>query len=125
MLLYIAATPRVVRVVIMVERAEEGKELLVQCLVYYLSEVLTLSKKNYPHYQKVTYGVYMAARKLKHYFEEYPITVVSTTPLSEIIRCKDATGRVAKWEIELAAHTIQYKPRTTIKSHIIADFFAE
>jgi hypothetical protein len=50
MLLYIAATPRVVRVVIMVERTMEGKELPVQCPVYYLSEVLTLSKQNYPHY---------------------------------------------------------------------------
>jgi hypothetical protein len=93
--------------------------------VYYLSEVLTLSKQNYPHYQKVMYGVYMAARKLKHYFEEHPITVVSTTLLSEIIGCKDATGRVAKWAIELSAHTIQYKPRMMIKSQILADFFAD
>jgi hypothetical protein len=69
MLIYIVATPRVVSVVIVVERIEEGKELLVQRPVYYLSEVLTLSKQNYPHYQKVTHGVYMAARKLKHYFE--------------------------------------------------------
>jgi hypothetical protein len=92
--------------------------------VYYLSEVLTLSKQKYLHYQKVAYGVYMAAKKLKHYFEEHPITVVSTTPLSEIIGCKDMSGRVAKWAIELAAHTIQYKPRTMIKSQIIADFFA-
>jgi hypothetical protein len=114
MLLYIVATPRVISVVIMIEHTEEGKELSVQRPVYYLSEVLTLSKQNYLHYQKVTYGVYMAARKLKHYFEEHPITVVSTTPLLEIIGCKDATGRVAKWAIELAAHTIQYKPRMTI-----------
>jgi hypothetical protein len=125
MLLYIAATPRVISIVIVVERTEEGKELPVQRPVYYLSEVLTLSKQNYPHYQKVAYGVYMVAKKLKHYFEEHPITVVSTTPLSEIIRCKGASGRVAKWAIELAAHTIQYKPRTTIKSQIIADFFAD
>jgi hypothetical protein len=125
MLLYIAATPRVISVVIVVERTEEGKELPVQRPVYYLSEVLTLSKQNYPHYQKVAYGVYMAAKKLKHYFEEHPITVVSTTPLSEIIRCKDASGRVAKWAIELTAHTIQYKPRMTIKSQIIADFFTD
>jgi hypothetical protein len=125
MLLYIAATPRVISVVIMVECTEEGKELPVQRPVYYLSKVLNLSKQNYLHYQKVAYGVYMAARKLKHYFEEHPITVVSTTPLSEIIGCKDATGRVAKWAIELASHTIQYKPRTTIKSQIIADFFAD
>jgi ribonuclease HI len=32
---------------------------------------------------------------------------------------------VAKRAIELTAHTIQYKPRTTIKSQIIADFFAD
>jgi hypothetical protein len=106
MLLYIAVTPQVISVVIVVERIEEGKELPVQRPVYYLSEVLTLSKQNYPHYQKVVYGVYMAAKKLKHYFEEHPITVVSTTPLSEIIGCKDMSGRVAKWAIKLAAHTI-------------------
>jgi hypothetical protein len=93
--------------------------------VYYLSEVLTLSKQNYLHYQKVAYGVYMAVTKLKDYFEEHPITVVSTTPLSDIIGCTDATGRVAKWVIELAAQTIQYKPKTMIKSQIIADFFAD
>jgi hypothetical protein len=125
MLLYIAATPWVISVVIVVERTKEGKELLIQRPVCYLSEVLTLSKQNYPHYQKVAYGVYMAAKKLKHYFEEHPITVVSTTPLSEIIRCKDASRRVAKWAIELVAHTIQYKPRTMIKSQIIANFFAD
>jgi hypothetical protein len=125
MLLYITATLRVVSVVIVVECTKEGKELPVQRPVYYLSEVLTLSKQNYPHYQKVMYGMYMAARKLKHYFEEHPIMVASTTPLSEIIGCKDAPGRVAKWAIELAAHTIQYKPRTTIKSQILADFFAD
>jgi hypothetical protein len=49
-----------------VERTKEGKELPVQHPVYYLSEVLTLSKQNYSHYQKFAYGVYMAARKLKH-----------------------------------------------------------
>jgi hypothetical protein len=125
MLLYIVATPRVISVVIMVECTTEGKELPIQCSVYYLSEVLTLSKKNYPHYQKVAYGVYIAAKKLKHYFEEHPITVASTTPLSEIIGCKDASDRVVKWAIELAAHTIQYKPWMTIKSQIIADFFAD
>jgi hypothetical protein len=124
MLLYIAATLRVVNIVIMVEHAEEGKELPVQCPVYYLSEVLTLSKQNYPYYQKIAYGMYMVARKLKHYFEEHPITVVSTTLLLEIIgqRCY---WQGAKWVIELAAHTIQYKPRMTIKSQILANFFAD
>ena len=74
MLLYIAATNRVVSAVVVVEREEEGKT--VQRPVYYLSEVISLSKQNYPHYQKMTYGVYMAAKKLKHYFQEHPMTVV-------------------------------------------------
>jgi hypothetical protein len=33
----------------------------------------------------VAYGVHMATKKLKHYFDEHTIMVVSTTPLSEII----------------------------------------
>src|SRR3954462_1226019 len=74
MLLYIAATNRVVSAVIVVERVEGGK--LVQRPLYYLSEVLSVSKQNYPHYQKMTYGVCMAAKKLKHYFQEHPIRVI-------------------------------------------------
>jgi hypothetical protein len=116
MLFYIVATNRVVSIVLVVERQEEGKAQLVQCPVYYLSEVLSLSKQNYPHYQKLVYGVYMAAKKLKHYFQEHPLKVVSIAPLSEITGNRDASVRVAKWAIELAAHMVLYEPRTAIKS---------
>jgi hypothetical protein len=53
MLLYMAATNRVVSIVIMVEREEEAQEYDIQRLVYYVSEVLTESKQRYPHYQKL------------------------------------------------------------------------
>ena len=65
MMMYVAATTRVVSVVLVVERLEEGKVQPVQRPAYYLSEVLSLSKQNYPHYQKMCYGVYLAAKKLK------------------------------------------------------------
>ena len=64
----------------------------------------------------------MASRKLKHYFQEHPITVVSSAPLADIIRNREATGRVAKWAIELGLHHISYEPRTSIKSQALADF---
>ena len=51
MLLYVAATNRVVSMVVVVEREEGGKT--VQRPVYYLSEVISMSKQNYPHYQKI------------------------------------------------------------------------
>ena len=50
MMMYIAATNRVVSVVVVVEREQEGKTM--QRPVYYLSEVLSLSKQNYPHTKK-------------------------------------------------------------------------
>jgi hypothetical protein len=123
MLLYIAATNRVVSAVVVVEREEGGKT--VQWPVYYLSEVLSASKQNYPHYQKMTYGVYMAAKKLKHYFQEHPIRVVAEAPILEIISNKDASGRIAKWAIELSPYTPPYDKRDTIKSQVLADFFID
>jgi hypothetical protein len=123
MLLYIAVTNRVVSAVVVVEREEGGKT--VQRPVYYLSEVLSTSKQNYPHYQKMTYGVYMAAKKLKHYFQEHPIRVVAEAPISEIISNKDSGGQIAKWAIELSPYTPQYDKRDTIKSQELADFFID
>ena len=71
------------------------------------------------------YGVYFAAKKLKPYFQEHPITVVCTAPLAEIIGSRDASGRVAKWAIALAPYTIFHQPRTAIKSQALADFLVD
>jgi ribonuclease HI len=125
MLLYIAATNRVISIVIVVERKEEAQEYGVQRPVYYVSEVLTESKQRYPHYQKLAYGVFLASRKLRHYFYDHKITVVSKAPLKDIINNSDATGQVTKWGIELASFDIDYKPRTAIKSQALAEFMAD
>jgi hypothetical protein len=125
MLLYMAATNRVVSIVIVVERKEEAQENNVQRPVYYVSEVLTESKQRYPHYQKLAYEVFLASRKLPHYFYDHKIIVVSKAPLKDIINNSDATGRVAKWGIELASFDIDYKPHTAIKSQALAEFMAD
>ena len=91
LLLYIAATPQVVSTVLVVEREEEGKIHGVQRTIYFLSEVLSPSKQRYPHYQKLAYGVFMSARKLRHYFSAHPIIVVNEAPLSNILNNPEAT----------------------------------
>ena len=50
MLVYVAASERVVSAVMVVKRPEEGKERPVQRPVYYISEVLTESRQWYPQY---------------------------------------------------------------------------
>ena len=57
--------------------------------------------------------------------QEHPITVVSAAPISEIIGSRDASGRVAKWAIELAAYAPQYARRDTIKSQAVVDFLVD
>ena len=65
----------------------------------------------------------MASRKLRHYFQECSITVASE--VNDIINNRDATGRIAKWAIELLPFDITYKPCRAIKSQVLADFVAE
>ena len=67
----------------------------------------------------------MTARKLRHYFQEHPITVVCKSPLSEILNNYNATGRVAKWGVELGPWDITYDPKTAIKAQVLLDFHAE
>jgi ribonuclease HI len=71
------------------------------------------------------YAVILTRRKLRHYFESHPVTVVSSFPLGEIIQCREASGRIAKWAVEIMGETISFTPRKAIKSQVLADFVAE
>ena len=48
--------------------------------------------------------------KLHHYFESHPVTVVTSFPLGEVVHSQDATGRTAKWALELMDQGIAYAP---------------
>jgi hypothetical protein len=125
LLVYIAATSRVVSTAVVVEREEAGHVYKVQHPVYFISEVLNESKTRYPQVQKLLYAVLITSRKLRHYFEYYKIAVVSEFPLGDILRNKEANGRIIKWAVELGTYFIEYRSRPTIKSQALADFVAE
>ena len=67
----------------------------------------------------------MTSRKLHHYFQVHNVKVVSSFPLGNILHNRDANGRVVKWSVELGALSIEFLPRSTIKSQALADFIAE
>jgi hypothetical protein len=96
-----------------------------QAQVYFVSEVLSLSKKNYTELEKVLYDVLMASRKLRHYFQAYHIIVPSSQPLKDIMRNREATGRIGKWAAELNEFSIDYVHRSSIQSQALADFIAD
>jgi hypothetical protein len=125
MLLYIATTNQVVSIVLVIERVEEGKIHGVQCLIYYVTEVLSPAKKRYSHYQKLAYGFFITARRLRHYFQEQPVVVVSEAPLSNILNNPDATGRVSLRGIELYPRDITYEKPKAIKYQILPEFISK
>jgi hypothetical protein len=50
------------------EQEKQDGQAKKQVPVYFISEVLSPSKKNYTELEKVLYAVLMASRKLQHYF---------------------------------------------------------
>jgi ribonuclease HI len=75
--------------------------------------------------QKLLYAVLITSWKLRHYFQEYSITVVTDYPVDDILRNQNATRRISKWAVELGALNIDFKPRTAIKSQALVDFMAQ
>ncbi|XP_039811637.1 uncharacterized protein K02A2.6-like [Panicum virgatum] len=125
LLLYLAATNHMVNDALVVEREEQGHALKVQRPMYFVSEVLTDTKSWYPQTQKLLYTIIMAAKKLQHYFTEHEVSVVTSFPLGEVVRNRDAVGRISKWVVELMGYDVKFVPRTVIKSQALADFIAE
>jgi hypothetical protein len=123
LLLYVAASHTAVSAAMVQEK--QGEQTKKQVPVYFVSEVLSPSKRNYTKLEKVLYAILMASRKLRHYFQSYHIIVPSSQPLKDIIRNKDATGRVGKSVAELNEFTIDFVHRSSIQSQASVDFIVD
>jgi hypothetical protein len=108
LLLYISCTTHVVSTTLVFGWVEEGHAYPVQHSVYFISEVLGPSKIRYPQVQKLLYAVLLTACKLRHYFDDHKVIVVTGFPIGDILHNKEAIGRVAKWACELGAHDIEF-----------------
>jgi ribonuclease HI len=123
LLLYVAASHSTVSAALVQEKLEG--QIKKQAPVYFVSKVLSLSKKNYTELEKVLYVVLMASRKLRHYFQAFHIIVSSSQPLKDIMRNREATGRIGKWATKLNKFSIDYVHRSSIQSQALADFIAD
>jgi predicted regulator of amino acid metabolism with ACT domain len=93
--------------------------------VYFMSEVLTWSKRFYSEMEKICYAVIMSAHNLRHYFEVHTIKVLTNQLLNDIFGNIDSSDRISKWATELSEHIVHFEKRSATKSQILADFVAE
>ena len=117
--LYLAVSSKAVSAVL--SREAENQQLP----VYYVSKSLLDAETRYTSLEKLVLALYMASRKLRHYFESHLIHVMTNYPIKAVLRKPKCSGRMAKWVISLSAHDIKYMPRTAMKFQALADFVAD
>ena len=98
---------------------------IVQQLVYYCSRALRGVEERYPKMEKLILALVTTSRKLRPYFQAHTVEVPTEYPMKQILHKPETSGRLIKWAIELSEFDIRYKPRTTIKGQILADFIME
>nr|GEX60336.1 reverse transcriptase domain-containing protein [Tanacetum cinerariifolium] len=64
-------------------------------------------------------------KRLRRYFQAHPITVITDQPIKQVMSRPDVAGWLQKWSIMLGEHNITYRPRTSVKGQILADFLIE
>ena len=97
----------------------------VQHLVYYCSRDLRRAEERYPRMEKLILALVTTARKLRPYFQAHTIEILTECPMKQVLHKPKTSGRLMKWSIELSEFDIRYKPKTTIKGQILADFVME
>ncbi|CAA0840982.1 Unknown protein, partial [Striga hermonthica] len=65
--------------------------------IYYVSKALHDAELRYPPMEKLAYALVIAARKLRPYFQEHSVTVLTAHPLRQVLHRPDTSGRMIKW----------------------------
>nr|GFA35111.1 reverse transcriptase domain-containing protein [Tanacetum cinerariifolium] len=93
--------------------------------VYFIRRALQGPELNYSPMEKLVLSLVFAVKRLRRYFQAHPIAVITDQPIKQVMSRPDAAGRLQKWSIMLGEHYITYRPRTSIKGQILADFLNE
>ncbi|XP_056864046.1 uncharacterized protein LOC130511189 [Raphanus sativus] len=117
--LYIAVSTTAVSGVLIREECGDQKP------IFYVSKILLDAETRYPLMEKLAYAVVTSARKLRPYFQSHTIVILTTFPIRTILHSPSQSGRLAKWAVELSEYDIDYRPRTSAKSQVLADFLVE
>ena len=93
--------------------------------VYFTSRALQEAEERYAQMEKLAFALINAVQKLKPYFQEHTIVVLTDKPLRKAMSSPKTAGRMALWTVELSEFDIQYHPRIAIKGQVVDDFIAE
>jgi ribonuclease HI len=117
--LYLAVSEHAVSAVL-IRETNEG-----QRPVFFVSKTMDETESRYLPLEKAALALIQAAKKLPHYFQASTVTVLTDLPLKMLMHSSDFSGRITRWGVHLGSLGVEYKPRTSIKGQVLADFVAE
>ncbi|XP_058075961.1 uncharacterized protein LOC131224683 [Magnolia sinica] len=93
--------------------------------VYYVSKAMVPIETRHPALEKLTLSLVFSARRLRPYFQAHSVVVLTNSPLKQVLQKPEVSGRLTKWVIELGEFDIQFRPKTTFKGQVVANFIVE
>ena len=117
--LYLAVSEHAVSAVLVRETHEGQKP------VFFVSKTMDETESRYLPLEKAALALIQAAKKLPHYFQASTVTVLTDLPLKMLMHSSDFSGRITRWGVHLGSLGVEYKPQTSIKGQVLADFVAK
>ena len=93
--------------------------------MYYVSKTMVDAKTRYLPLKRLVLALVNATRKLSHYFQAHIVYVLTEYPLQSLLKRSDFTVQIAKWGIQLGSFNVRYRPRSSVKGQVLANFVAE
>ena len=113
--LYFAVTEWAISSVLVQEQNQ------VQRPIYFVSKALQGLESRYQSLEKAALAVVFSARRLRHYFHNFTVVLMTDLPIKKVLQKPDVAGRMVRWAVELLEFDIQYKPWGFIKGQVYAD----
>ncbi|GKB05807.1 reverse transcriptase domain-containing protein [Tanacetum coccineum] len=95
---YLAISKELVNVVLLIERKRK------QCPIHHVSQTLNEAERNYALMEKLALSLHHMTHRLRRYFEAHPVKVITDQPIKQILSKIEASGKLAKYVVELGAY---------------------
>ncbi|XP_057432548.1 uncharacterized protein LOC130725323 [Lotus japonicus] len=94
-------------------------------IIYFVSHALQGAEVRYQKIEKAALALIISARKLRPYFQGFPVVVKTDLPLRQVLQKPDLAGRMVSWAVELSEFGITFEKKGAIKAQVLVDFVNE
>ncbi|GKG38982.1 reverse transcriptase domain-containing protein, partial [Tanacetum coccineum] len=90
-----------------------------------MSRTINEVERNYSPLKKLALSLINMTRRLRRYFEAHPVKVITDQPIKNILSRTEASGKLAKYAVEIGTYKISFIPRNAVKGQVLADFLSD